>query len=755
MERDRTVRDLFPALVVQLERETSETPSVESNESAVSFVHDSPTPRAKALQDSVTAQGSASAAFQHSDAPRFDIALSATTQYTSLPLPLPLTTDGHESEGDPTSPVSRVPRVPHPLSLPSNLDNKASNPPNLSSESPRQGTSSRWTTTQVPSTPVGGDSEEHFPTASLTVSSRDKRVTNVAPSATFRLKLLVKEPPKDSTPESHTTSESTDACESTKNVIPTATPRLKLFYKPKSRLSIRDSIPSTVPSDPVSSKHLSSPTRTGNQSSNMDPSNRSAESTSHESSSDCEASTTINATSELPATSESPKPSSSSDEAPSRNADYLSPLDFVSSAPPNRAMNLSLDPSMDPSMDPYMDPYQPSDSAVMPGITPFEDPNALPSTFTYPEETSDYGGVPIDPMGVYTPEQYARILASEQEVLREIADPHTDTPTYVYGQRVEPHYTTLADLDRIFAEMEAASTSLDILQPEYWAAIGRDLPGPSQPGVLESNQPAHVQSTSETLQLVGDAEAEPGSAKKRARHSSPKVESSTPELSTTISARTSVSDQRRCTSSNTKTASPSPASISRRRHSNKQAATPPPPISASSGRRSKPKAKTEITTSEAPMTVSPRRLRSSDVMPSSSTKKNVKGNATPESWETAPTADKMMSQMKESLLPWADITAAWNENRDESDGEMTWRALSKRWGRIKDRIGPWPGFDEALLDTLGAFDPKLDDDDFAQIAEEVSSGLGWEVSSAACSARYVTLKESGKINVKGKGRARK
>jgi hypothetical protein len=32
-------------------------------------------------------------------------------------------------------------------------------------------------------------------------------------------------------------------------------------------------------------------------------------------------------------------------------------------------------------------------------------------------------------MGVYTPEEYARILASEQEVLREMADPHTDIAT--------------------------------------------------------------------------------------------------------------------------------------------------------------------------------------------------------------------------------------------------------------------------------------------------------------------------------------
>lgn len=508
-----------------------------------------------------------------------------------------------------------------------------------------------------------------------------------------RLRLIVNEPREDSTLELDNTEDSTDASESPKDVTPIARPRiLRLFYKPKTDA---DSIPSTVPSDPVSSEHLSSPTKPGDQSSNMDPPKPSAESTSYESSSDYEASTSINATSELPATSESPKPRSSSDEAPSRDAGYLSPLNFVPSTPPNPGINPSLDPSMDPSMDPHMDLYQPTDSAVMPGTTSFEDPNVLPSTFTYPEETPDYSSVPIDPMGVYTPEQYARILASEQEVLRAMADPHTDTPTYVYGRRVEQHYTTVADLDRIFAEMEAASSGIDILQPEYWAAIGRDLPGPSQPGALESNQPAHAQSASETLQSV--EEAEPGSAKKRARHNSPEIKSSSPELSSTISVRTSVSNQRRSTSSKTKTASPPPASISTRRHSKNQAATPPAPTSASSRRRSKNKAKA---TPEVPVTVSPRRLRSSDVMPSSSTKKTTKGNATPESWETAPTADKMMSQMKESSMSWTDITNAWNENRNESDDEMTWRALSKRWGRIKDRIGPWPGFDVCIHLTL-------------------------------------------------------
>lgn len=501
-------------------------------------------------------------------------------------------------------------------------------------------------------------------------------------------------------------------------MTPTVTPvRIKLFFKQRHRQSAPspDSIPSTVPPDPISSEYPSSPTKPGNQSSNidsdqlkpakntpaessfipqsnMDPPKPSAESPSHETSSNYdEASTSINPTSEPPATSESPKPRSSSDEAPSGDAGYLSPtLGFVPSTSPNP----SVDSSMDPSMDPHMDPYQPLDSAVMPGITPFEDPNVLPSTFMYPEETPGYSNWNIDPLGIYTPSEYALILASEQEVLRQMADPHTDTPTYRYAREEEPHFTTVADMDRIFAEMEAAAAGIDILQPEYWAAIGRDQPVPPQPGALESDQPAHAQSASETLQSV--EEADTGSATKRARHSSPKAKSSTPEPSTTISARTSVSIQRRSASSKTKTATPPSTSTSRRRRSKKQSVTPAS-TSASSRRRSNTKVKTETATPEPQVTISPRRLRSSYVNLSSSTKKNPKGNPTPESWETASTADKMMSQMKETeSMSWEDITAAWNENRSDSDDEMTWRALSKRWGRIKDKIGPWPGFDVSI-----------------------------------------------------------
>ncbi|KAJ5214748.1 hypothetical protein N7449_001917 [Penicillium cf. viridicatum] len=190
MERDRTVRDLFPALVVQLERETSETPSIESDDSVVAFVHESPTPRANTLlQDSDAPQGS--------DA-RFDIDPSTTTQHTSIHFLPQLTTDGHDSDGEPTSPV---PPVPHLPLLPSNLESKASNPPASSPESPRQNTRSRWTTTQVPSTPVrstrvrftpvGGDSEEYLPTASHTVSSGDNRPVLLSPLTIVRALIQV------------------------------------------------------------------------------------------------------------------------------------------------------------------------------------------------------------------------------------------------------------------------------------------------------------------------------------------------------------------------------------------------------------------------------------------------------------------------------------------------------------------------------------------------------------------------------------
>ena len=53
---------------------------------------------------------------------------------------------------------------------------------------------------------------------------------------------------------------------------------------------------------------------------------------------------------------------------------------------------------------------------------------------------------------------------------------------------------------------------------------------------------------------------------------------------------------------------------------------------------------------------------------------------------------------------------------------------------------------------MSRFDSNLDDEGFAQIAEEVSIQLGWRVSDTACQGRYKVLKQSGKVDVKGKGR---
>ncbi|CAG8208614.1 unnamed protein product [Penicillium nalgiovense] len=788
MASDKTVRDLFPAFVVGLDRETSGTPSVHSDASSF-HPSQSPTPVNK---QTLPAQDSAEIF-----AP------------TPIRFPHQLVTDGNESDRKPAASLR---------------------------------------TTRIRFAPAGENSDQYLPTASRTVSYDSRRApiptldpqsTNTnsnaedpkeaTPIATPRIRLVIRKRPREPSPDSDTVSESTNAKERPKEVTPTtprtrivvnkrsqgraneatpiSTPRVRLVVKKRSRETTLDSdtvsdstsakgtkdvtpivtpaggklasqqtpshstlvsIPSTVPYDTVSGC-LSSPAKPGNPSShlesnllnpaeetpvestfvlgpNMDSPKPSALSTSQESSSDYdETSTSVNPTSELPATSTSPNPRSSSEEAPSRDAGHLSStLDFVPSTPPNPSIDSSMDPSMDPSMIPYVNPHQqPLDSAIMSGINLFEDPNVLPSTFMYPEETPDQSNWTIDPMGVYTPEEYERILASEQEILREMADPHTDDRTHLYSRRDETHYTTIDDLDRIFAEMEEATAGMDFLQPEYWAAIGRGLPDPSQPGTLESDQLAQAPTTFETLQSVEEEDI--GSATKRARHSSPKIKSSSPELSSTLSAGTSVSTQYRSASS-------------------KANITTPPATSASKRRRSKASIKTETATPEpqATVTVSPRRLRSSDVMPSASasastsTKKNPKGNATPDSWETASTADKMMSQMKETeSVSWFDITATWNENRSDLDDEMTWRALSKRWRRIKDRIGPWPGFDEALLDALSEFGSKPDDEVFGQIAEDVSIRLGWDVSDTACQDRYEVLKESGKINVKGKGRARK
>ncbi|KAJ5810795.1 hypothetical protein N7447_010311 [Penicillium robsamsonii] len=661
--------------------------------------------------------------------------------------------------------------------IPSGSEYEASSSP--SPEPLRQSTRSRRITDQAPSTPVrptrvrfslGKTSQKHLPAASPTVSSdtpasvitRNRQTDTDPVNAKGRL--------KNATPAK-------DCFQETSGGHPRLSTALDSM---NANSSPNDSTPS-LDSD-CSSQNRESSFVPGF---NMDPPKPSTFSTSHGSSSGYDkASTSINPTSELPTTSASPRTHSSPDEAPFGYSGYRSPLrDYVFSTPPDPSTH----PPRDPDLDPYMDPHQPYGSAVMSGITPFEDLNVLPSTFMYPGETSDNSNWITDPMGVYTPEEFERIIASEQEVLREMGDPHVDPPHMFSWEEQRCMRRRLAP-DVLAAEMKAAVDAIEAenagderLQPGYWNSIGppqhypteADAPGSSltqhPPAQLEPDEPAHTESSSaqatspdlreasevpsQTLQSV--EETFQVSAVKRARDSSPETKTSTSDLSTTASARTSVSVQRRSISSRVKTTSPSATSTSTCRRSQNEPVTPAP-ASTPSRRSLRISRKAELGTPAPQVTVSSRRLRSADVNPSSSARKIGKGNATPDSWETAPIADKMMSQMKETTtMSWGVITATWNDNRPVQDNIMTWRAVSKRWGRIKEKIGVWPGFDEVLLENLREFDSELNNDGFLQIADLVSAELGWEIPAAVCQRRYEFLKESDKLNLKGKGKARK
>ncbi|KXG52454.1 uncharacterized protein PGRI_087380 [Penicillium griseofulvum] len=272
-------------------------------------------------------------------------------------------------------------------------------------------------------------------------------------------------------------------------------------------------------------------------------------------------------------------------------------------------------------------------------------------------------------------------------------------------------------------------------------------PAQGAPELSPQNTPAQdAPGSSQTTQSEDEASDEP--ARKRARYTiEPKSPTPGPSTITSASAPT----QRRGTSSRVKT-TPSSSSAARGRSSRQStpAATP------SSSRRSGASTKTEGATpgpSGANTAASSRRLHNSDIILSAN--KVGRGNPTPRSWDTALFADKMMSQMKQTTkMSWRDIAEAWNANLGAGSEEMNPRGLTKRWHRIQHSIGVWPGFDEALLEAVAGFDGELDEAGFAQIAEQLSAELGWEVSAAACQGQYKVLKAAGRVDVKGKGRAK-
>ncbi|KAJ5150422.1 uncharacterized protein N7500_010611 [Penicillium coprophilum] len=791
-------KDLLPDFI-QL-RETNDTPSVhESEDSLETRENQSPTPRARLVEPVTSLTGG-----NHSESePPVPVSNSQTLSDSSSSPSYP--GSPRRNTQAPSTPVRPI-RVRYSLRSSSQKYLPAARATASSGNTPASIITRKRQSIDTTSANAKGPPKDVIPTTTprpkLVVkkphdASTDSRTdsnsatankypTDVA-STTPRLRLVLKRP-REATPDSGPGSDFANENKHTNSATPTVTRRIKLIVNSRSRQSTLDSIPSTVPPDPVSNDYSSSFANSGEQPSNINSdqlkhTKKTSVDTSHGSSSDYdEASTNINPTSELPAPSASSKSPSSSGEAPFGYSGYRSPLrDLVFSTPPDPSTNPPMDPeldsSMDASMDPYMDPHQPDYSGVVLGITPFEDPNVIPSAFMYPEEATGSGNRTIDPMGVYTPEEFERIIASEQELLREMADPHADPPHVAAweDQRRVERYINLnglaADMKAAVKEMEAEHADDETLQPGYWNSISLSKLYPTEPDAPDSSllerppalfkfdEPAHIEPSStqqaasadlrepsevssQTLQSV---EVYPDSAAKRVRHISPKTKSSTSEKSTTASARTSASVQRRSASSRVKTPTPSSTSTTTRRRSKDQPVTPVP-TSTSFRRRSRTSMKTELDTSEPPVTVSPRRLRSSGVKPSPSTKKMGKGSATPDSWETAPVADKMMSQMKETKMSWMEITTTWNNNRPAEDDIMTSRALSKRWGRIKESIGAWPVFD---------IDSEPDDNGFLQIADFITAELGWDVSATACKNRYKSLKESGEINLKSKGRARK
>ncbi|KAI2748048.1 hypothetical protein DTO013E5_3882 [Penicillium roqueforti] len=344
----------------------------------------------------------------------------------------------------------------------------------------------------------------------------------------------------------------------------------------------------------------------------------------------------------------------------------------------------------------------------------------------------------------------------------------------------------LADMDRERAAMDLKWAAMD----RELADKARDLPGPSQADTPKSEKRA--KSAEETLPSVEEASPTSNRPAKRARRRATKKKSSTPVPSTSVSARTSASVQQPSASPKTTaeidTETPQPASIKTRHASLKATVKPeiemPPPASTAT-RRTSIRNKTEsgpstsASTSRRPANKSKLSYASGSSNPHSSTnsqtetavpgppqpsgaqqpasKRRRRGNKSPASWEEASKGDKMMSQMKQGnpAVRWSEVAEAWNANRFEWEDEMTWRAVTRRWGRIMDKLGPWPGFDAAILEALQQFGSQLlNDGHFVLIAQHVSEQIGWKVLSTACRYRYQDLKEAGKVDVKGKGRAR-
>ncbi|KAJ5787005.1 hypothetical protein N7457_001995 [Penicillium paradoxum] len=492
----------------------------------------------------------------------------------------------------------------------------------------------------------------------------------------------------------------------------------------------------------------------------------------------------------LPSTVSSAEPPSNisvSTEYPSSPVAAVEELSHITSNQPQATASPSDDSSPDSDKKlTDMRPLHPSASGTSPHnpLRPSTDPvwsfqsagvsgSSSPGV-TYSEEYHDWT---TDPMGMYTYEEYARILASEQLIPRELASFYTENRAHRLTEEEELVPVSTSEIDDIFAAMDDANAVMEAFRPPELPIVAIGSAGPPRPcsppaplpqhppARRERSQPPLIQAinfqpvaaqtaTSAPLQAVSHTPREISTPSNAPDETMQSTKQASQYLTSKLASQSLA--KRHIPSLEPFTAAPAATPASSRLQSassSTQAASAEP----SSRRDSKKKAKTEIATPPSAVAISPRHLRSSGVKPSPIIRKG-KGNPTPVSWEAASTADKMMSQMKDvavtTAMSWADIAVRWNKHRDADAEEMTWRALGKRYGRMKKRIGVWPGFDDALLEAVQAYS-ELTTEAFGEIAVELSAEFGWKIGPLVCEVRYDDLKKLGKVDVKGKGRSQR
>lgn len=189
-----------------------------------------------------------------------------------------------------------------------------------------------------------------------------------------------------------------------------------------------------------------------------------------------------------PAASRSDELFSNSDEQP---VDVNPLLPSAFSTPPEIAF------------EPLMGNIAPFYPESAPTTSEFEDWNAPPSIAMYNAELLNHCDWTNDPIGAFTSEEYARTLASEQHVPRQVVNTHTDSPAHMpvreHGIFPLINSRILAELDAINEAMEARrALNFSSMNPGHPSLPGSGPPSPPppqyRPAQRDFDESAHLQS---------------------------------------------------------------------------------------------------------------------------------------------------------------------------------------------------------------------------------------------------------------------